>query len=883
MSLNSGTRLGPYEILAPIGAGGMGEVYKARDARLERFVAIKILPAELSGDADRQRRFEQEARSVAALNHPHIVAVYDAGVQDGIAYLVQELVDGESLRGPIDRAEISLRMAVALAGQVADALAAAHQAGIVHRDLKPENIMITAQGKAKVLDFGLARQTGVLAASASEETRTVALTQAGSLVGTLAYMSPEQARGQTADTRSDIFSFGAVFYEMLSGKRAFQRATSADTLSAVLKEDVAEFPENVPAPVRQVALHCLEKNPAHRFQSAQDLAFAILALGGGSVSVAAPAPTVSAPAGRRRWVVVPAALALLLAGIMVGLRITATPPVDIGPQHYRLLVSETNAYPTPRWSPDGKSVAYGTFSGIFVQNLDSPTPNMLVNRTDLPYPFFSPDGLRVWFTSWQDGRSVWSMSATGGEPQEAMGKLGGFAVMDGAALSPDGKSLVVAAASADTLTLVVSSPPGAAPQPLSGAPTIPVYKVGRARLRFSHDGSKLVVVFYTLETSELWIIPWPSGKGGARKVPVALRQHEVAANADWMTDNRHIVVSTARASGTVQSGRLLMADSQSGAAWALTADNAGASDASVSHDGRIVYSSSREIYDLMEFPVDGSSPTELLATDWRESFGAWSRTAGEFVYESDRSGESAVWIASADGSWQRRVTTPQDFGGGAAFLWPEFSPDGKRIAFWSQGRIWISPANGGRSTPATPAELPLAMPTWSPDGRWIAYATAAALWKIEAGGSSVPVQITGLAGIVPSAWSPDGKWLTAGVEGKIGVVSPDGALKRVCFDRPFEPFTTSLGWSRDGSTLFLMEKVGDHNRLSAFDFARGAGHVIRDYPPDTRNYADPWSVGSRLYPSRDGKRLLGSRWEPRASVWILEGVTPPRPWWRFWR
>src|SRR5579862_3903973 len=274
-----GARLGPYEILAPIGAGGMGEVYKARDTRLDRIVAIKILPAELAADPGRRRRFEQEARAVAALNHPNIVAVYDVGVQDEVVFLVQELVDGEPLRNFIERGELTLRKSIALAGQIAEGLAAAHRAGIVHRDLKPENIMVTPQGRAKILDFGLARQSGAFSNDSEERTKTLVQTQEGAILGTLGYMSPEQVRGKTADARSDIFSFGAVFYEMLGAKRAFASDSAADTLSAILKEDPADLPDSVPAGARQVALHCLEKNPENRFQSAQDLAFAIHALG----------------------------------------------------------------------------------------------------------------------------------------------------------------------------------------------------------------------------------------------------------------------------------------------------------------------------------------------------------------------------------------------------------------------------------------------------------------------------------------------------------------------------------------------------------------------------------------------------------------------------
>ncbi len=496
MPLSVGDKLGPYEILAPIGAGGMGEVYKARDVRLERTVAIKILPPDMASDPDRRRRFEQEARTVAALNHPNIVAVYDVGVQDDTVYLVQELIDGESVRELIDRAEITLRRAVTLAGQTADALSAAHQAGIVHRDLKPENIMITAQGRAKVLDFGLARQFALFGGDADGRTKTIAITQDGVVLGTLGYMSPEQARGKVADARSDIFSLGAVLYEMLTGQRAFQRETAADTLSAILKDDPAELPDKIPAGVRQVTLHCLEKDPAHRFQSAQDLAFAIHALGGSSTStLVEAAPRV--PARARAWLVLAAALAGILAGLLVSTRVASVPPVDLGKQRHTRLVSDAPAMRAPRWAPDGKSFAYTSASQLLLQSLDTPVPTSIqsIRFGDGITPFFSLDGSRVWYTSLADNRSVWSVGSTGGDPRPELRSLGGFVAMDGAALSPDGKSLVIAKILDNGVTtLQISSPPGAPLRDFPGAPKLKA-TFSRVRLRFSHAGRQLLAVF----------------------------------------------------------------------------------------------------------------------------------------------------------------------------------------------------------------------------------------------------------------------------------------------------------------------------------------------------------------------------------------------------
>src|SRR5580658_2606960 len=274
LMLSPGTQLGPYEIQSLLGAGGMGEVYRARDSRLNRIVALKILPSQVAVDAGRRARFEQEARAASALNHPNILSVYDIGEQDGLAYIVSELIEGESLRESLRRGPLPVSRLLDIASQVAAALAAAHSAGIVHRDIKPENIMITRDGRAKILDFGLAKQASTVAAGA-DETRTVTRTSPGSVIGTAAYMSPEQIRGEAVDYRSDIFSFGLVLYECITGKQPFERATSVEVMTAILREDPAELPESVSPALRQIVWHCLEKEPDHRFQSARDLVFAL--------------------------------------------------------------------------------------------------------------------------------------------------------------------------------------------------------------------------------------------------------------------------------------------------------------------------------------------------------------------------------------------------------------------------------------------------------------------------------------------------------------------------------------------------------------------------------------------------------------------------------
>src|SRR5271166_6093783 len=294
MNLASGTKLGPYEIVSLLGAGGMGEVYRARDSRLRREVAIKVLPQELSLDADRMRRFEQEALATAALNHPNILAVFDIGTSEGSPYVVSELLEGETLRDRLRSGSIATRKALDYAMQIAHGLAAAHEKGIIHRDLKPDNLFVTKDGRVKILDFGLAKLTQADPGAAGSHTSAVLPTathgtEAGVVMGTAGYMSPEQVRGMALDPRSDIFSFGAILYEMLSGKRAFHGDTPADTMSSILKEDPPELQEtnrNVPPALERIVQHCLEKNPEARFHSASDIAFDLEHLSGLSGSAA---------------------------------------------------------------------------------------------------------------------------------------------------------------------------------------------------------------------------------------------------------------------------------------------------------------------------------------------------------------------------------------------------------------------------------------------------------------------------------------------------------------------------------------------------------------------------------------------------------------------
>ncbi len=320
MALPFGEKVGPYQILGALGSGGMGEVYRARDTRLERDVAIKVLPQSFSSDADRLRRFEQEARTVAALNHPNILGVYDIGQHQGSRYMVSELLEGETLREKLIGGPLTQRCAVEYASQIAEGLSAAHDKGVVHRDLKPENVIVNNDGRVKILDFGLAKlaRSDGRSMPAEGATATVPVqTMPGMVLGTAGYMSPEQVRGKEVDARTDIFAFGAIFYEMLSGCRAFQGDSSVETMNAILKDDPPELETEklrLSPGLERIVRRCLEKEPSRRFQSARDVGFALEAVSGIS-STSAVKPQ-ALPAERPRWMGA-AALAVLFIALMV--------------------------------------------------------------------------------------------------------------------------------------------------------------------------------------------------------------------------------------------------------------------------------------------------------------------------------------------------------------------------------------------------------------------------------------------------------------------------------------------------------------------------------------------------------------------------------------
>ncbi len=446
MSLAAGIRLGPYEIVSPIGAGGMGEVYRARDHRLGRDVAVKVLPAHIATDLQARARFEREAKTLAALSHPHIVAIHDVGAEGETVFVVMELLAGETLGSRLRAGPMSWREAAKTGGAIAEGLAAAHAGGIVHRDLKPDNVFITKDGRIKILDFGLARSRAPVSEEAETASVISAKTDPGTVMGTVGYMAPEQVRGETVDHRADLFAFGAILYEMLAGARAFKRDSAVETLNAILKEEpenLLERKAGLPSAMERIVGRCLEKNPARRFQSAGDLGFALDAMSGisGISGASAAAARMSAPRRPRwQWLVAAAILLAAFAGVfLLGLRRGDRPPPS-----YQLLTFRRGMISNARFAPDGETVIYsatweGNFPALFATQAGRPESRPLELPAGELLSISSSGELAIALRAHDSNLpgTLAQAPLTGGAPRELLENV------SSADWSPDGKEMAI--------------------------------------------------------------------------------------------------------------------------------------------------------------------------------------------------------------------------------------------------------------------------------------------------------------------------------------------------------------------------------------------------------------------------------------------------------
>ena len=733
MPLSVGEKLGPYEILSRLGAGGMGEVWKARDTRLDRIVAIKISQGNFT------ERFEREARSIAALNHPNICQLYDVGP----AWLVMEYVEGS----PVAMADGGRKL-LDLAVQIADGLATAHAAGILHRDLKPDNILVTREGRVKILDFGLAKLLTSRAAAGStlaDATLTMALTDPGSVVGTVNYMSPEQALGEPNLTpQSDQFSFGLVLYELATGKRAFQRGSAPETMTAIIREDAEPLPDRVPAPLRWIVERLLAKEPSERYDSTRDLYRELKQirdrLSQATAPALTPAPAVSTPKRKRGLVLGAGAFACLAAGS--ALTLFLSPPraaaPDLSAYKFTPLSHAEAEERSPHWSPDGKSLAYTTRVHGLMQVFTIPAGTsdaVQLTRADqnCTLPFWSPDGASVYYIS---GGNLWSVSAAGGAPQKVYDDL------TAATLHPDGKTLAFDRGR----KLWIASLTGGEPKELWGGPT-------NGGLSFSPDGSKLAVD----SIGPVWIVPYPSGSprpfdaGGP-----------VLTAPGWFPDNRHMAIVVRNGSG--DRSTLSIVDTTDGTRRTVGVTPTGFASPSVSPDGkRIAYETGQFGWDILEISIPNGEIRTLVSGGIAMK-PDWAPSGTHFIF-SIPTGEGAGIIdrqAGVDG-FSRRL-------GDASGTNPQWSPDGGRFVFYREvdrvARLMLANAAGGGVVVLdTIPSGTLSGMSWSPDGQWISYLREVAghqdLVKIRATPGMAPMmmrteRLTGLP-VVGKARCPDGR------------------------------------------------------------------------------------------------------------------------------
>jgi eukaryotic-like serine/threonine-protein kinase len=865
--LKSGTQLGPYRIVSPLGRGGMGEVYRARDTRLGRELAIKLLPAELSSDAQRLRYFEQEARAASALNHPNIVTIYDIGRSDSASYIAMELVEGVTLREVLASGPLPVRKALPIAAQIAEGLANAHAAGIVHRDLKPENVMLTGEERVKLLDFGLAKlvQPGQDEGAKSESETLSKLSLPGTILGTVGYMSPEQASGGVVDFRSDQFSLGAIFYEMVTGTRAFKRATAVETLSAILREEpepITALEPRVPGLVRWVIGRCLAKRPEDRYASTSDLARELSGLRDhvlelGAVS-ASPPPARRSPALAWRRVLGVAAVVTLAAAVTAALlldrRASATP-------RFRQLTFRHGNISGARLAGDGRTVVYrATWSGepanLYTIRPESPESGSLGLSDAGIFSISSAGELAIALgcrLNW--GECIGTLARvplTGGGTREVMKDV------HGADWAPEGSALAAVEFTEGVYRLhyptgkVLYEAPGWITYPrvspksdlvafldhptlgdLGGSVCVVDEKGSKRTL--SSGWKALQGLAWSAAGAELWFTGSRASKGGNLElVAVTLSGRERVVFSSPGTLKLQDVSRDGRAV-------LLMRGNPRGGIVSLAPDAPKERDLSW-----FDYST------VADLSADGRT---LLFYEWGEAVGGsvtayLRRTDGSAAV---RLGEGRPLALSPDGRWALTVqptsppqivllpTGPGEPRGlprgtiGEYFDWAAWSPDGRTIFFAGQD------SGGGKHTFAQDTES----------------------------GEPRPVTPEGMVGTL---LSPDGRSVVAFDRYGEYYLCPLGGGD----PRPLEGYADGdvvLQWSADGGSLFVREAGNLHLRLHKLELASGRRQFWKELPPpDPSALTDVGSDPGQVRLTRDGRFYAYTYWTFAGELYLADGL-----------
>jgi serine/threonine protein kinase len=806
----TGTKLGRFEIRSKLGEGGMGEVYRARDEKLNRDVAIKALPTALSQDGDRLRRFEQEAQAAGALNHPNILAVYDVGTHEGSPYIVSEMLEGEELREQLNNGSLPQRKALDYAQQIAQGLAAAHERGITHRDLKPENLFVTTDGRVKILDFGLAKLSeppAVADGSNSEAATRRPLTNPGTVMGTVGYMSPEQVRGHEADHRSDIFSFGSILYEMLAGQRAFRRDTMAETMTAILKEEPPELSEinaKISLPLEKIVRRCLEKKPERRFHSASDLAFAIESLSGTSTNSSQTLAALTTLSRRSRmtkhlpWIVAGVLFTALLAVLPFVVSSLHRAPVDMRVTRVSILPPEKSKVSSLTVSPDGRRLAFTATDAtdkrlLWVRPLDSLAAQPLAGTDNAIYPFWSPDSRFIGFFA---GGKLKKIEVTGGSPSTLcnaqIGQGGAWNRADVIIFAPDngnGLSRVSAA--------------GGEPSPVT---TLDASRQESAHRfpQFLPDGRHFLYFARSVQQENSAIYASSLDQPQAKRI-ISTDTNVAYAPPGYLFFTR---------------ATTLMAQAFDVASLALTgapfpvAEQVG--HFSVSETGVLVYKSS-----------DAGKKQLVWFDRTGKQLGA-TGPPGEYLFPALSPDEKRVAIDRNDGQTGTYDIWLLDLARGIPSrftldptndVYPVWSPDGSRIVFGSSRDgalgLYQKSLSGAGSEEAILKSNDRKWPSdWSLDGRFILYTetnpnTLGDLWVIPLFGDRQPITFLQTKfNETNGVFSPDGKWIAYESDDsgsyQVWVQSfPAGSKWQVSSEGGIQP-----RFRRDGKELFYLGTKG---------------------------------------------------------------------------
>jgi eukaryotic-like serine/threonine-protein kinase len=793
MQLINATRIGSYEIQSMLGAGGMGEVYRARDLALRRDVAIKVLPAFVSSDPDRLRRFEEEARAAAALSHPNILAVFQMGTYEGVPYLVSELLEGSTLREQLVRGPMALRRAIDFGVQTAHGLAAAHEKGIVHRDLKPENLFITKDGRVKILDFGLAKLSQSPGVVDGAAVTASAGTEPGVVLGTVGYMAPEQVAGKVAGHRADIFAFGAILYEMLTGGRAFHKPTSAETMTAILNEEppaISQVASSTPPGLQRIVHRCLEKNPEQRFQSASDLAFALAALSDtGMVSMTLASPTQSSQR-RVGWIVGAATLLLALAFAAYHFWPRSKTP---GPAKVTQISQWNKPMNEAKLSPDGHTVSFVSpingVAEVFVMLTSGGEPLQLTNdEGDKFVENFSADGKEVYYRRTLGQDEILAIPTLGGRPRHVASAS--FMVQ-----SPDGSSIFYVK---------------------SGSPAI--YRADKTGLNeetaFNQENNGLDFIPLLLFPggNDLLVVSRKGNSTNFRFHRINLTSHkafdlgEVSGSAfDIVWDEPGKTVLFSRTvDGLANIWKYSLQDRT------LTQITFGAGlDFSPMPDpgGKGTYFvNGKSGGFLTAYDVHSKKVTDIVSENATQPIISFDGRRVMYVtlLAKDR---NELWVSNIDGTNKVKLST-----GGS--LWTgDWSPDGSHLTFCetdadSTAKNYIIAADGSGLHQLPPLGNGPMNSIWSPDQKSLyvsgteKVSSTPTIWKINVDGSNPEKFVDNCGGATDI--DPSGKYLLAGIfqGGKTGIYEISASDRKCTFLRP----ATAFGglFARDGKS-FLYE------------------------------------------------------------------------------